>query len=198
LVESYYRPAFAISIGDKISKGSARSIAGVNIIELIRSVSDTIIEAGGHPMAAGFSVETHRIEEFTKALSEKAEVVVTDDLLKRYIKIDTFLPFEMINKELIDVISSFEPFGMGNPEPVFATRKVNVLEVRKIGREQNHLKMKLEKDGKVFDAIAFGLANTVDVSYGDKINIAYIVDENEWNGRKSTQLRIKDIKKSLT
>jgi single-stranded-DNA-specific exonuclease len=194
LVESYWRPAFAISIGEKVSKGSARSIAGVNIIELIRSVSHTIIEAGGHPMAAGFSVETERIDEFAKALSEKADEVITDELLKRYITIDMFLSFEMVGKDLVKAISSLEPFGIGNPEPVFATKGVTVVEVRKIGRDQNHLKMKVEKNGKVFDAVAFGYAGKVDVLAGDAIDLAYTVDENEWNGKKSMQLKIKDLK----
>lgn len=193
LVESYYRPAIAIARGEKISKGSARSISGVNIIELIRSVSHTILEAGGHPMAAGFSVLTEKIEEFTKEISEKAESVVTDELLKRYLTIDMKLPFSLITVDLLSEIEKLEPYGMGNPEPVFATEKVDVLEVRKIGKEQNHLKLKVSKDGKVFDAVGFNLAQKIDLTGRDSIDIAYTVDENEWNGRKSLQLKIKDI-----
>lgn len=196
LVESYYRPAIAIAIGDKVSKGSARSITGVNIIELIRSVSDTIIEAGGHPMAAGFSVETSRILDFTKAISEKAEKVVTEEILKRYLKIDMSLPFEMITKELISEIDKLEPFGMGNPEPVFATENVEIMEIRKIGREQNHLKLRVVKNSVIFDAVAFGMADKSDLSEGDTADIAYQISENEWNGKKSLQLKIKDIRKS--
>src|SRR6185437_2134649 len=105
----------------------------------------------------------------------------------RYIKIDMLLSFKLINKKLIDALASLEPFGMGNPEPVFATEGVEVLEVRKIGKEQTHLKMKIGCNGKIFDAIAFGFANTVDVSLRDKIDIAYTVDENIWNGRTSLQ-----------
>lgn len=194
LVESYYRPSFAIAVGKEISKGSARSIKGVNIIELLRSVSDTLIEAGGHPMAAGFSIETSRIEEFTKELSYKAETVVTDEVLQRFITIDLMLPFNIIDKSLISEILKLEPCGMGNPEPVFATTGVEVLEVRKIGRDQNHLKLKLSKDGKIFDAVGFRLADKVEVSAGDHIDVAYTVDENEWNGKTTLQLKIKDLK----
>lgn len=194
LVENYYKPAIAISKGDKISKGSARSISGVNIIELIRSVSHTIIEAGGHPMAAGFSVETVRIEEFINAISEKAQDVVTDELLKRKIKIDALIPFNLITSDLVLELSKLEPFGMGNPEPVFVTNGVEILESRKIGREQAHLKMKLQEHGKVIDAIGFGKADLFDISSGDSIDVAYTIDENEWNGKKSLQLKIRDIK----
>ena len=177
LVESYYKPAIAIAIGETVSKGSARSIPGVNIIELIRSVSHTIIEAGGHPMAAGFSVETNRIEEFSKSLTLLAESVVTEELLKRYLKVDMNLPFSLITTDLIDEISMLSPYGMGNPEPVFATDNVTVLEIRKIGREQNHLKLKVEKDRKVFDAVGFGMADTADIGEGDTVSIAYQIPE---------------------
>lgn len=193
LVEAYYKPAFAISIGDKISKGSARSIAGVNIIELLRSVGDTLLEAGGHPMAAGFSIETERIEEFVLALSKKAEEVVTDEHLKRFLKIDMLLSFESVTQELVESLKKLEPFGMANPEPVFATKNVTVVESRKIGREQNHLKMKLEKDGKVFDAIGFRMAEKTDFLAGDTIAIAYTLEENVWNGKTNLQLKLKDI-----
>ena len=194
MVETYYKPAFAISIGEEISKGSARSIKGVNIIELLRSVSDHLIDVGGHPMAAGFSVHTKKLEEFFKALSLKAEKIVTDEILERYITIDLLLPLRLISKKLYQEISKLEPFGMGNPEPVFATEDVLVSEIRKIGRDSNHLKMKLENGGKTFDAVGFGLANMYDIDHGDQISIAYTIDENEWQGKKSLQLKIRDIK----
>lgn len=194
LVEIYYKPAIAIAIGDSISKGSARSISGVNIIELLRSVSDQLLEAGGHPMAAGFSVATERIDEFMKALEKKASEIVTEELLKRYLKIDALLTFSVITMEFLDAIGKLEPYGMGNPEPVFATRNVSIVETRKIGREQNHLKLKVESDGKIFDAVAFGMADKIDLSEGDTVDIAYIVDKNEWNGKVSLQLKIRDMK----
>ncbi len=194
MVESYYKPTFAIAIGEKISKGSARSIYGVNIIELLRSVSGTLIEAGGHPMAAGFSVETQRIEEFAKALAKKAEEVITDETLKRYINIDMLLPFDAISQELVSEINKLEPFGMGNPEPVFATENVEVLEVRKMGREQNHLKLKVLKDKQVFDGVGFSMAEKADLAPGDQINIAYTINKNIWKNKTSIQLKLRDIK----
>jgi len=194
LVEIYYKPAIAIAIGDRVSKGSARSISGVNIIELLRSVSEQLIEAGGHPMAAGFSVATEHIEEFVKALEKKASEVVTEEHLKRYLKIDVLISFPIISMEFLEAIGKLEPYGMGNPEPVFATKNVLIVESRKIGREQNHLKMKVESEGKTFGALAFGMANKVDLSTGDVVDIAYTIDKNEWNGKVELQIKIKDIK----
>jgi len=197
MVESYYRPSFAISIGEEISKGSARSITGVNIIELLRSVSPHLIEVGGHPMAAGFSVKTVHMEEFFKALAKKAESIVTDEILERFITIDALLPFSLIDKKLFLEIEKLSPFGMGNPEPVFGTENVGILDVRRIGKEGKHLKMKLSKEGTVFDAVGFGLSKKHDISIGDMVGIAYTIDENEWQGKKTMQLKVKDIRSSL-
>ena len=194
MVEHYYRPSFAVSIGKEISKGSARSIIGVNIIELLRSVSSHLIEAGGHPMAAGFSVKTDHMEKFFKALARKAESIVTDEILERFITIDMLLPFELIDKKLFQEIEKLSPFGMGNSEPVFATEDVEVSDVRRIGQEGKHLKMKLSKEGKIFDAVGFGLSQKHDVQIGDIVSVAFTIDENEWQGKKTMQLKVKDIR----
>lgn len=194
LVEIYYKPSFAISLGDKISKGSARSIHGVNIIDLIRSVDENLIDAGGHPMAAGFTVETEKLEVFLNDLVRKAEKVVTKELLERFINIDLILPLSSITKSLFSKLSSLEPFGMGNPEPVFGSYGVEIVELRRIGKEQDHLKLKVEQDGKIIDAVAFKWADKVDVLLGDKIDIAYTINENNWNDKVSLQLKIRDIR----
>lgn len=194
LVESYYRPSFAISIGeDGISKGSARSISGVNIVEMLRSVSDILLEVGGHPMAAGFSLETQKISLLHKALAKKAEEIITEELLERVLKIDMMLPFPLITKSLITEIQALAPFGMANYEPVFTTEGVVAEEVRRIGREGNHLKFILSKEGKKFDGVAFGAADKFDVVSGGTINIAYTLEENEWNGKTTLQLKIRDL-----
>jgi len=195
LVEEYYRPAFAISVGETISKGSARSITGVNIIEMIRGVGDTVLQAGGHPMAAGFTLETARIEEFRKALEKKAAELVTDDHLIRSLKIDCIIDLTLITPKIYNSLQTLAPFGMGNPEPLFASKDVTVTEAMSVGRDKNHLKLKLEQNDKNFDAIAFGLgALAQDLKKGTKIDIAYTVDENTWQGKTKLQLKVRDIK----
>ena len=191
LVEKYYRPSFAISRGELISKGSARSINGINIIELLRSVP-YLKEAGGHPMAAGFSIETKNIELFYSALqleSDKFE----DDLFEKQIKIDLELSFKFINEKLYKDIQDLSPFGMGNPQPVFMTRNVRVIDRRNLGKDKSHLKLKVSSEGMLFDAIGFGIANDCEVQIGDSIDIVYTIDVNEWNNKKTIQLMIKDL-----
>lgn len=196
LVEAFYKPAFAIAVDKEISRGSARSIAGVNVIELLRSVSGLLEETGGHPMAAGFSIRTEKIEEFTKALDEASQRVVLDEVLDRVVRIDMVIPFSLISVKFIDEIGVLEPFGMGNPQPIFASIGVEIVEFRKIGKEQNHLKLKLRQGDKIVDAIAFNMAEKTDVVIGDKIDVAFTLDVNEWDGKITSQLKIKDIRLS--
>lgn len=193
MVESYHRPSFAISIGKEVSKGSARSIKGVNIIEMLRSVKSTLIEAGGHPMAAGFSLKTGMIKIFEKEISKRAEITVSEELLERKIYIDCELQFNIISENLLSEIGKFEPYGMGNNEPIFSTSDVKVRDSYKIGKEKNHLRLKLEKDGRLFEAVLFGFKEDVDVAVGNTIDVCYSISTNEWNGEKKIQLKIKDI-----
>lgn len=195
LVEEYYLPSFVLSIGEEFSKGSARSISGVNVIELIRSVSHTLVQAGGHPMAAGFTVETKRLEEFKAALEQKALEVVTDDLLKRMLLIDLTLNPSLIKSELYEQLHKFSPFGMGNPEPTFLTKNFEILDFKACGKERNHLSLKLRSDMNFFSAIAFGFGELADkLSIGDEIDVVYTIAEDTWNGNKKLQLKVKDLK----
>ncbi len=201
LVERYYKPSFVISIGEKVSKGSARSISGVNIIEMIRSVSGHIVQAGGHPMAAGFTVETTKIELLRDALQKKAAKLVEDDHLERKLQIDLKLKLEDIDLDLYKKLQLLSPFGMKNPEPVFLSKKVIIEEVRPIGANGKHLKLKLnnelrmKNDKKSFDAVAFGMGERVnELKQGTMIDIVYTIDLNIWRGKENLQLKIRDIK----
>jgi single-stranded-DNA-specific exonuclease len=191
MVEEFYRPAIVVSIGEKFSKASARSISGFNMIEFIREHSSFLVDAGGHPMAAGFTFETKKLQLLQKALEDKAELLLNNKLLTRSLKIDLEIPLSLIDTELYKSLQQLSPFGMGNPEPTFLSKNVEVEDVRKIGMEGKHLKVRL----KNIDGIAFGLGEMFSkIKIYDKINIAYTIDENEWNGEKRLQLKIKDIK----
>ncbi len=192
LTEEFYRPSIAVSIGKKISKGSARSIPGVNIIELIRSCSDLLKEAGGHPMAAGFSVETKNLELFKKEILKKAQEF-DKKLFERSVLIDLELSFNQITLELFDEISTLKPYGVGNPEPVFMTKGVNVISVNKVGKEGNHLQLVLEQDGNIFKGIKFRHTDEQEIKAKSLIDICYSLSVNTWNGKNKMELRIKDI-----
>jgi single-stranded-DNA-specific exonuclease len=199
LVEEFYRPAIVLSMGEKESKASARSVSGFNIIEFLRSASEYLINVGGHPMAAGFTVETSKLPALKEFLEKEAEKLLTDDTLTRRLKIDCALPLSSVNQELYDNLQQLAPFGMGNPEPVFVSREVTVENIKVIGREGTHLKLILSQaKSPSFDAIAFGMAEVAkEIKRGDKIDIAYTLDENTWNGTTKLQLKVKDILLSL-
>ena len=195
LVERFYRPAIVISQGAKLSKASARSIPGFNIIEAIRELESMIMDGGGHPMAAGFSIETKRIKEFSKKLDEISAPLLTDELLTRKLKIDIEVDFSQLNWKLLKTISLFEPTGIGNKTPLFMTKGINVLNARQVGIEGKHLKLILENKGKVFDAIAFGFGHLSPKLSPDKpADIAFRFEENVWNGQRNLQLKIGDIR----
>jgi single-stranded-DNA-specific exonuclease len=196
LVEEFYRPAIVVSICDGKSKGSARSIPGFNIIDFLRSHSEFFSEVGGHPMAAGFSVPTEKLNDLQKKLEESADKIITGDNLKRSLKIDCEFPIQDINYKLFDSIQSLAPFGMGNPEPVFVSFGVEVKAINLMGKEKNHLKIKLgQKEFETIDAIGFGMVEFADnFKVGDNIDIAYTIDSNTWNGNTKLQLKLKDIK----
>ena len=195
IVEEFYRPAIVISRREEISKASARSVKGFNIIESIRTTTDLLVNAGGHPMAAGFSIKTENISLFIRAIENHANGVITDAMLTRVLTIDCELPVQHVTKNIYDAIQQLAPFGMGNSEPVFVSYSVPVRDIRAIGAEGKHLKMKLGTPIMI-DAIAFGFGEMISkINPGDMIDIAYTIDENTWNGRTTLQMKIRDIRR---
>jgi single-stranded-DNA-specific exonuclease len=194
LVEAFYRPAIVLSLGETVSKASVRSISGFNVIEFLRMHIEHFVNVGGHPMAAGFTVETAKIELLQKTLEEKAAVLIGEELLIRSLKIDCEMPFAVLTKELYKHMQQLAPFGMANPEPIFATKNVTVESLKVIGKEGNHLRLVLRNDEKTFESIAFGMGELgTSLKPDDKVDVAYILDENTWNGETKLQLKIKDI-----
>lgn len=194
LVEEYYRPAIVASIGKEFSKASARSIPGFNIIEYIQSLNEFLIEGGGHSMAAGFTFETKHLDIVVKRFKELAKEKLTQDLLSPKLKIDCKLDFNQLNLELAGALQSFEPTGIGNPEPNFVTEKVFIEEARLVGQSNQHLKLWLTQP-PVFDAIWFGMGSVYPtLSAQIPVDVVYSLSLDEWQGRKSLRLKIKDLR----
>lgn len=194
LVEEFYKPAIVISKGKTISKASARSIVGFNIIKAIRKLDNLLENGGGHPMAAGFSILTSNIEKFKKEFQKIADKLLTDEILAKKIKIDMKLNFKNIDLDLVDEISKLEPFGIGNYYPLFMTEKVLVSDARIIGKDKKHLKLFLKSDEKYIDAIAFNKADYHSKLPKDKeFEVVYSIDRNIWDGREKLQLKVRDI-----
>lgn len=196
LVESFYRPVAVIGKGEKVFKGSARSVNGFNIVEAIHSQASLLVSHGGHPMAAGFSIEEKNIERFRKNLEKLADEKLPDDLLVPVLRIDSELELQQINSELEIILKEFEPFGVGNPEPNFLTKSLEVVEVKSVGKEDKHVKLCLKnKVGDLLICVGFNL-NSKRPKMGDLVDIVYNIRANSWNGKKTLEARIKDIRLS--
>lgn len=190
LVESFNKPMIVIARGEEFSKGSARSIPGFNIIEAIRSSSEYLVDGGGHPMAAGFTIESRYIESFTRKINEYAKSKITDELLTPLIHIECELAKSEINAGTLKIIKTLAPFGIGNPEPVFLTKNMLVEDVRAVGQTNSHLKMLI--DG--LSAIGFNMGEAKShLRPGQQINLVYAITEDRYAGNGNIQLKIKDI-----
>lgn len=188
MCEECYRPVIAISVGESISKGSARSINGVNIVEVIRKTSDLLLDVGGHPGAAGFSIANENLKEFKKRL-EKMGLDLPDNS-EQVLEVDAESSASKLNKKLISELERFEPFGFGNPRPLFATYRMKLSDIKTVG-EGKHLKFKA--DG--VDAIAFGFGNLIHLLNSHQLaDIAYNLELNRFNGSEKIQLKVKDVK----
>jgi len=196
LVETYYRPAIVISRKDGISKASARSISGVNITEMIRSQIELLEGVGGHPMAAGFSIKTDKIDIFKQEITNYSKEYIHDSLLTPTMDIECLVNFSDLNDELYHAIQELQPFGIGNPQPVFALNKAECLTVQRIGKNNQHLKLSLRNpQGAPMTGLWFGHGSWAD-SYqpNQPVNLAFTLDQNTWRDRTTLQLMIKDIK----
>jgi single-stranded-DNA-specific exonuclease len=201
-VETYYLPSIVVSKGEEISKASARSIKGFDIVEAVRSFPHLLIDVGGHPQAAGFTIKTEKLPELQEQLEKMAEKEITDGMLRRPTSVDLELPLNGVTEELYEQLQQLQPFGFGNPEPVFLSKGVQVIDFRKIGADGKHLKLRILSNSmnheqgtrNYFDAVFFNHGNLSDQLKPDQsVDIVYTIDMNQWNGTRSIQLKIKDI-----
>ena len=193
LVEKHYRPMIAISRGPKFSKGSARSIHGFNIIEAIRASSEFLIDAGGHPMAAGFSIKTEHIKTFSKQINVYAQKAISEEMLTPVLKIECELDVQDINPQTLKLIKTFEPYGIGNLQPIFLTEQMLVEDVRGVGMTSKHLKLQIS--GK--SAIGFNMGEKrYKLRPGNSVDVVYSIEEDNFNGKGKVQMKIKDIRPS--
>jgi len=195
LVEEYSRPSIVICRGKTISKASARSISGINIIETIRTVESLLINAGGHPMAAGFTIQSSKIKDFKKAIINHANEFITDDMLQPILSIDCQISIKDLSWLLYKQLQKLSPFGIGNPRPTFAIKNTNLINKMTVGKNKAHLKLLLPstlKNQTTISALWFKRGDVVD-NIQDTTSIAATIDENTWNGKSELQLKIKDL-----
>ena len=196
LVDTYGRPAVMLSTVDGKIKGSARSIDGFNIYEAFKECEDLLEQFGGHEYAAGLTIRKENLEEFRRRIDEIAADSLSDEDFKPELRIDCDLDLSEIDMRFWKLLSQFEPFGPGNLRPIFVSRDVSVVGVPTIVGK-GHLKMKVSQNGSgAFDVIGFNMHEylpKVRNSSDDKMDIAYSLEENYWNGRRTLQIRLRDV-----
>lgn len=195
--ERYYRPTFVITNAEDGAKGSGRSIEGYNMYEEINKCKNVLTKYGGHPMAAGLSLEISDIDIFRKMLNDNA--ILTDEDLIPKMWIDVPMPVSYANIRLVNQLKLLEPFGKGNEKPVFADRNLYVKTASVIGKNKNVLRCQLEtEDGTYVPAVQFGINNIDDIPRaGMRISIIYYPDINTFNGIMSLQIIIKEWKETI-
>jgi len=195
LIERYYRPTVMITIENGQGKGSARAIAKFDIYQALKACSDLLLQFGGHKYAAGLTIAAENIPAFKKRFEHVCREMIPEEDLVPKIKIESEISLDEITGEVVGSLKRFAPFGPKNNRPNFFSRGLEVLDVPRIVGS-NHLKFRAGQGGVSFDAIGFNLGQQISrLSNGSRtIEMVYAVEENEYNGRKSVQLRIKDLR----
>jgi len=194
LVEAHSRPAVVICKGKEVSKGSARSLPGVDIIALLRRFSPHFTSLGGHTLAAGFSIKTVNIKTLQTKLESYADTHIKDSLLVPTYNVDGELTLSQTSLSLAHLLSRLAPFGLGNPAPCFVSRDLTVLEDRRLGEDGKHARLTIEADGITRQAIWFNLPADRQAVLPDLTSIkalVYSLDVNHYRGRDYLQLVVK-------
>ena len=207
LTEKYGRPSFIYGKANGAMKGSCRGIEGFHVVEAMRACAEgeqgLLGEFGGHPMAGGFAVPESNVEKFKACIREYAMRVLPKDIPPPMLAVDAEIAPDEITWEVCDQLARFEPFGVGNRKPLFVLRGAGVASMRTVGEKESHLKLKVKTvraDGSVkfFDCIGFGLSGRMEYfTAGDRVDLVFELETNEWNGTKELQIKIKDIRKAL-
>jgi single-stranded-DNA-specific exonuclease len=190
LVDLFHRPTILIAVHDGIGKGSGRSIPGFHLYDALHACSDVLLRFGGHKYAAGLSLDEGTIADFAGKFDQVAARLLSHEDLIPELRIDAELLPEEVSLETAELISSLEPFGMGNPRPVFVMR--GVTPVQSTILKERHLKVRFLAAGHSFEAIGFDMAGSI--PDGDILDVSFSLDVNFWNGRRSVCLRLKDLK----
>jgi len=193
LSETYYRPAIVGNFGEETTRCSCRSIPEFHITHALDECADLLVRHGGHAAAAGFTVRNENLD----ALVARLRAIATRELggrdLRPSLSADAEVPLARLTFEMLKQLEQLQPTGYGNPEPVFISRKVKVQSSRAVGAEGKHLKLSLT-DGRVtVDAIGFRLGGLLP-NLPPLVDVLYTFEVNEYNGRASLQLNLKDIK----
>jgi single-stranded-DNA-specific exonuclease len=193
LLDTHYRPAVVCHFGETETRCSCRSIPEFNITAALDECSELLVRHGGHRAAAGFTVRNENLNAVVERLRDIATRELDGKELRSTLTADMEVSFSELSFDLVKHLDHLQPTGYGNPEAVFVTRGVKVQVKRTVGADGSHLKLTLS-DGRVsFDAIAFRLGHLLP-TLPQVVDVIYTFETNEYNGRTSLQLNVKDIK----
>ena len=201
LTETYYRPTIVLTAGeDGIISGSARSVGGFDIYTAIDSCSDLLTNFGGHKYAAGLSMHINDLPEFKERFEAYVAAHIREDQLQPTLLVEAELDLADITPAFYNVIRYLEPFGPGNPRPLFATRNlINHRDTRVVGKTSEHLRLDVTDRAYAITGIAFGRADMAQhIQNGNPVDICYELDENTFNNRTTIQMMVQDIKPCST
>jgi single-stranded-DNA-specific exonuclease len=198
LAERFGRPTALIGKQGDQTRGSVRSPLGWHVAEALGRCADLLTHYGGHRAAGGFSLSPDRIEAFRERFLSLAAEDLAEEIMEPTLEIEAEIALDDLDLDLVDLLSRLGPHGLGNPEPVLAARRLQVMRsARRVGR--NHLKFRVRQsgsNGQVVEAIGFGLGSFLelfDQPTPPLVDLAFIPERNTWNGRDSLQLRVKDL-----
>ena len=196
LVEKYYRPTIVLGLDSekRIAKGSARSIDGFHLFNELAKNRDILPHFGGHPMAAGMSLAIQDVDNLRDRLQEQAGQSLSQEDLQPNQHIDISIGLDEIELSTIEALKKLGPYGMDFPKPMYCIEKVNISSMRKIGANQNHVKMELAAGPLTLDAVGFSKGHLADeLTPGVAVSFIGDIQINEWNGRKKPQFMIEDV-----
>jgi len=192
--EEFYLPTIVISFKNGEGKGSGRSIEGLDLYQVLDECSNHLTNHGGHKMAAGLSIAKEQLPAFQDQISSVFHKMVSAEMLVPKLYLDLNLSLDNISYDLLRFLDKLAPFGPGNMRPVFSSTDVKILYPKVVGNGK-HLKFCASQNGHTFDAIAFSQSEDYQKFFNkEPVHIAYVVEINEWNGRKNIQLNIREIK----
>jgi single-stranded-DNA-specific exonuclease len=196
IIEHYYRPTVVLTRSGEYAAGSARSVPGFNLYEAIHACKDHLLGYGGHFAAAGMTLEPEQVDAFRDKFEEVVSATIAPELLVPEIVIDAEISFKDISWPFYHILCQMEPFGPDNLRPVFIAKKVTDTGYSRILKEQ-HIRFSLRQHQITFTGIGFGMADKFNLlSSRQPVDIVFKIDENEWNGEKTLQLRIIEVRLS--
>ncbi|HIB61034.1 MAG TPA: single-stranded-DNA-specific exonuclease RecJ [Candidatus Marinimicrobia bacterium] len=198
--EEFNRPTIIIALENGSGKGSARSVAGFDLYEALTACKTHLDGYGGHPMAAGLTLSNQKLEDFKKAFIDFANERLTKENLQATLTLDSEMALQDITPRFMEFLDKLSPYGPGNMRPKFAIRNAEIAGAPKvIGKTGEHIRFKIRQGLKSYPAVGFGLSNKYEMLItGQPVDIACVVETNEWQGNTSIQMNVRDIKRAVT